>query len=37
MMNMDLSRVMNAYRGQEDKLKQRVQLSNDLLELITSN
>jgi hypothetical protein len=34
MMNMDLSRVMNAYRGQEDKLKQRVQLSNDLLELI---
>lgn len=31
---MDLSRVMNAYRGQEDKLKQRVQLSNDLLELI---
>ena len=33
-MNMDLSRVMNAYRGQEDKLKQRVQLSNDLLELI---
>jgi hypothetical protein len=34
MMNMDLSRVMDAYRGQEDKLKQRVQLSNDLLELI---
>lgn len=34
MMNMDLSRVMDAYRGQEDKLRQRVQLSNDLLELI---
>lgn len=34
MMNMDLSRVMDAYRGQEDKLRKRVQLSNDLLELI---
>jgi alkanesulfonate monooxygenase SsuD/methylene tetrahydromethanopterin reductase-like flavin-dependent oxidoreductase (luciferase family) len=34
MMNMELSRLMNAYRGQEDKLRQRVQLSNDLLELI---
>jgi len=34
MLNMDLSRVMDAYRGQEDKLRKRVQLSNDLLELI---
>ena len=34
MLNVDLSRVMNAYRGQEDKLRKRVQLSNDLLELI---
>ncbi len=33
-MNMDLSRIMDTYRGQEDRLKKRVELSNDLLELI---
>lgn len=34
MMNMDLSRIMDTYRGHEDRLKKRVELSNDLLELI---
>ena len=33
-MNMDLSRIMDTYRGHEDRLKKRVELSNDLLELI---